>query len=218
MLCKTPPTIYETSFRYTSGAKLYVPFPSLDLYKTTEIWNSFTDVEPFYTDYVATFIIDDTILEKLTITEGDTIIPPHAPEKEGHTFNGWKTIPKLMPSENITIYGGYSVNNYKIIYIVDSEVYYTDDISYGAKIETIAEPEKEGYQFSGWKNVPDTMPAKDIVILGSFVEATSIEVPKHKEISSIKNSYDLNGKRISHTELKNNQIYILGGKKILRRK
>ena len=52
--------------------------------------------------------------------------------------------------------------------MVDGEVYETMTVNYGSTIEPIAEPTKEGHTFSGWSEIPATMPANDVVVEGSF--------------------------------------------------
>lgn len=52
--------------------------------------------------------------------------------------------------------------------MVDGEVYETMTVEYGAEIELPTPPEKEGYIFTGWIDIPATMPAEDIVIEGRF--------------------------------------------------
>ena len=60
------------------------------------------------------------------------------------------------------------VKKYAVTYIVDNEIFATDSLAVGESIVPIAEPAKEGYTFSGWSNIPETMPAEDIVVEGSF--------------------------------------------------
>ena len=57
---------------------------------------------------------------------------------------------------------------YKLTYTVDGEVYKTYDVVYGTAITPEAEPTKEGYTFSGWSTIPETMPDYDVTITGSF--------------------------------------------------
>jgi hypothetical protein len=52
--------------------------------------------------------------------------------------------------------------------MVDGEIYKTYSVAYGTKITPEAEPEKEGYTFSGWSEIPETMPAKDVTVNGTF--------------------------------------------------
>ena len=58
--------------------------------------------------------------------------------------------------------------NYMLTYLVDGEVYKTYEIEYGTTITPEAEPTKEGCNFSGWSEIPETMPAEDIFIYGSY--------------------------------------------------
>ena len=168
MLGKTPPEVYETMLPGFSSTTLYVPFPSLETYKSTPVWDKFQTILPYYQDYKATFMIDNEIIDEIIIKEGNEITPPTAPEKEGHTFTGWIDLPQVMPSEDIIIYGSYNVNKYKLIYIIDNAVYSTSDVEYDSTIEPIDEPEKEGHSFNGWIGLPNTMPAEDIVVIGTF--------------------------------------------------
>jgi hypothetical protein len=41
-------------------------------------------------------------------------------------------------------------------------------VEYGATITPEPAPNKEGYDFSGWDNVPETMPAHDVTVYGSL--------------------------------------------------
>ena len=57
---------------------------------------------------------------------------------------------------------------YTLIYKVDGDIYKTDSIVYNSALTPIPEPTKEGYTFSGWSDIPATMPANDVVITGTF--------------------------------------------------
>lgn len=59
---------------------------------------------------------------------------------------------------------------YNLIYIVDGEEYKKYDIEEGESITPEAEPTKEGYTFSGWSEIPQTMPAHDVTITGTFLK------------------------------------------------
>ena len=57
---------------------------------------------------------------------------------------------------------------YKLTYMVDGQLYSTFSYDYGAAITPLAAPTKEGYTFSGWSNIPTTMPANDVTVTGTF--------------------------------------------------
>ena len=118
--------------------------------------------------YNVQFVINEDVYETATVEYGTEITTPTVPEKEGYTFSGWREIPKTMPAKDIVVYGSYKVNYYKLIYIIENAVYMTSDVVFGSTIEPIDEPQKEGYSFNGWIGLPNTMPAKDIVIIGTF--------------------------------------------------
>lgn len=99
---------------------------------------------------------------------GDSVLTPEYPEKEGYTFSGWSEIPETMPAKDVAVSGSFTVNTYKLIFIVDGKEYDTIEVKYGEKIDSIPTPEKEGYTFSGWSEIPDTMPAHDVEVTGSF--------------------------------------------------
>lgn len=57
---------------------------------------------------------------------------------------------------------------YKLIYMVDGVEYRSLDVEHGAAITPLAEPTKETYVFSGWSEIPETMPGHDVIITGTF--------------------------------------------------
>ncbi|MBP3408733.1 MAG: leucine-rich repeat protein [Bacteroidaceae bacterium] len=63
---------------------------------------------------------------------------------------------------------GIAAQTYTVTFIVDGEVYDTLSVEYGEKITLPDTPVKEGHTFSGWSEAPETMPANDITIEGTF--------------------------------------------------
>lgn len=57
---------------------------------------------------------------------------------------------------------------YVIIYYVDGEFYSSCEYEEGEKITPEPAPTKEGYTFSGWSEIPETMPANDVEVTGYF--------------------------------------------------
>lgn len=118
--------------------------------------------------YNITYIVDGEVYATGKTVYGEKIQLIEEPTKEGHTFSGWSEVPETMPAKDITVIGTFTVNTYKITYIVDGEAYTTVDVKYGETITTVEEPAKEGHTFSGWSEVPETMPAGDITVTGTF--------------------------------------------------
>ena len=73
-----------------------------------------------------------------------------------------------MPANDVVITGTFSVNNYTLTYKVDGEVYKTSNVAYGTVLTPETAPTKEGYTFSGWSEIPATMPANNVVVTGTF--------------------------------------------------
>ena len=118
--------------------------------------------------YKLTYMVDGVEYKSSTVEYGTTITPETPPTKEGYTFSGWSEIPSTMPASDVTVTGTFTVNKYKLTYKVDGEEYNSSEVNYGTTIVPLETPVKEGYTFSGWSNIPTTMPASDVTITGSF--------------------------------------------------
>ena len=93
----------------------------------------------------------------------------YEPEKVGYTFQGWDaTMPEKMPAEDLIITAQWKVNTHNVVYVIDGRVIESVATDYNSTIEPIVAPIMEGYKFSGWQNVPETMPDSSITISGSY--------------------------------------------------
>jgi hypothetical protein len=119
-------------------------------------------------EYNLIYKVDGEVYETVSVEYGSAITLLDEPVKEGYTFSGWSEAPATMPANEVEVIGSFNVNSYNLVYKVDGEVYETVSVEYGADIELLPEPVKEGYTFSGWSEAPPTMPAKDVEISGSF--------------------------------------------------
>ena len=172
------PTVERNTFEnsYLDYVTLHVPAESVNQYKAHEVWGKFKEVKslPIPT-HKLTYIVDGEEYKSYDVEEGATIIPETAPTKEGYTFSGWSEIPETMPANDVTVTGTFSINSYKLIYMVDGEEYKSYDVEYGATITPEVAPTKEGYTFSGWSEIPETMPANDVTVTGMFTLDTGID-------------------------------------------
>ena len=81
----------------------------------------------------------------------------------------WNKIRGELIVSNIRIWDpDYVPPTYVITYYLDGDIYRTDSIQYGDTIVLAPEPIKDGYTFSGWSEIPDTMPAHDVEVTGTF--------------------------------------------------
>ena len=104
-----------------------------------------TDADAFKDSYVkyVTLHVPESALEKYKTT---------AP------WNGFK--------------GFVALPNYMLTYIVDGEVYKTYKYEEDRKVPVEEAPIKEGYTFSGWSEIPETMPAHDVTVTGTFTKSS----------------------------------------------
>ena len=120
--------------------------------------------------YKLIYMVDGAEYKKYDVEYGAAITPEPAPTKEGHTFSGWSEIPKTMPTHDVTVTGSFTINKYKLVYKVDGAEYKSYELEFGATITPEPAPTKEGYTFSGWSEIPATMPAHDVTVTGSFTK------------------------------------------------
>ena len=122
--------------------------------------------------YTLKYIVDGEEYSSYQIGYGSSITPEVAPEKEGYTFSGWLGLPETMPGSDVTVTGTFTVNTYHLIYMLDGVEYKRLEVAYGEKLTAEAAPEKEGHTFSGWEGLPETMPASDVTVTGTFTVNT----------------------------------------------
>lgn len=72
---------------------------------------------------------------------------------------GWKDFGKIEYIE------GY---DYTLSYLLDGELYKSQILEVGESITLEPDPTKEGYTFSGWSEIPETMPDHDVTVSGKF--------------------------------------------------
>lgn len=126
------------------------------------VTGSFTPV-----NYNITYMLDGTVYKVESVPFGTTITPLSV-SKEGYTFSGWNGLPATMPSRDITVTGTFTVASFRLIYMIDGSVHQTQTLTYGSVITPLDNPKKDGYTFSGWSNIPVTMPGHDVTVTGSY--------------------------------------------------
>lgn len=105
----------------------------------------------------------------ITQEYNSSITPPKNPERTGYSFNGWEPeLPETMPAKDMTVTAKWIINQYTLTYKVDGKIYSESVLDYASAITPLEEPSKEGYTFSSWSEIPETMPAHDVLVEGTF--------------------------------------------------
>lgn len=102
---------------------------------------------------------------------------------------------------------------YNLIYMVDGEEYKTVQLSEGDAITPEANPTKDGYTFSGWSEIPTTMPAHDLTITGTFTEIidpNDTDVSQFDNVVFFENAEAFVGKSLTLSLKMNNTKEITG--------
>ena len=158
----TPPEVNpEPNITFNGWQNLpeFMPAEDLTIYGETSA-----------TRYALTWMLeggDEPFNQVDSLTYGTPITTPIVPDKVGYSVR-WDGLPATMPGNDLEIHGFYEANRYRVNYYIDNILYQTDSVTYQMPIETPEVMPQENQTFSGWKNVPEFMPAEDIDIFGTF--------------------------------------------------
>ena len=169
--------------------------------------------------FTVTFRVDGAVYDSIDCVVGDTIPLPETPEKEGHTFVKWVGVPLYMPNANIDIEALFSVNQYLLTYKLNNRVKHREYLDFGAVIvphKVIVGSDKV---FSGWSNLPETMPAHDVVAVGTIYPVGIDTLPTDDALVDV---YNLQGtlvaRQVTYAWLKANLtpgVYIVNNTKLV---
>ncbi len=129
-------------------------------------------------------------------------IPPKASECGDSPYVNWNI---YVPQGSLAAYLAadvwknfwniqeYYLDKYFYInYVVNGEPYATDSVKHGDTIIPKEVAVKEGQTFSGWIDLPETMPANDITVYGTInIEPEAILLNKQTIITTVNSAYQL---------------------------
>ena len=180
-----------SSYTTEYGSAIVVPEPPFKEGYTFSGWSEVDETMPAddvtitgsftINKYVVTFKVGDEVIASDSLEYNTAIIAPEVPEREGYTFSGWGEVAETVPAHDVTYEGSFSVNSYLLTYMVDGEIYLQTTVEYGSVIVAPEAPTKEGHTFGGWSEMPETMPANDVTVTGTF---TAEEQPETEIIAS----------------------------------
>ncbi|MBR3439094.1 MAG: InlB B-repeat-containing protein, partial [Clostridia bacterium] len=147
--------------------------------------------------YEIKFVNDDgTELQSGQVIYGGTpAYTGEMPTKEAtaeYTYSFLAWIPSLVPvTTDATYTATYTSTpvDYKLTWKVDGESYKNETVPFGTEISKPDDPAKDGYTFKWVDQIPETMPAQDVTINGSFtpVEYTATFVDENgKTVEAVK--------------------------------
>ena len=103
------------------------------------------------------FAIDEGVFPTSVYNNASLLVPSGKKSAYQNTA-GWKRFQNIYYVDGV----------YTLTYYVDGVEYKSVTYSSGAGITPEAEPTKEGYTFSGWIDLPETMPDHDVTVTGTF--------------------------------------------------
>ena len=164
-----------TSFTQDFGTAISVETPTREGYsfawdeelpETMPAQNLTINGEYTINQYTLNLSIDGNTYTSFTLNYGTEIIV-NEPTREGYSFAWEKPIPATMPAYDQTINGVFTVNQYTLTLTIDNEPYSSITQDYGTGI-VISDPTQEGYSFAWDEELPETMPAQDMTVNGTF--------------------------------------------------
>ena len=99
---------------------------------------------------------------------------------------------------------------FKLTYMVDGVEYKVYNKFYGTSITTEPEPEMEGYTFSGWSPIPETMPARDVIIVGTFNKSPEPDLSQTDNVLYVNSTEARVGSKLTLAIKMKNNVAIRG--------
>ena len=138
---------------YDTNVSMYFIGQIAPTYSTFSVSNAF-----YISDYASSFETYGIATSREILTSGVKL-------------NGFDdTLWKFAKGEFPQLISLIPISKYTLSYIVDGEIYKEYKIKEGYPITPEPEPTKEGYIFSGWSEIPETMPAHDVTVTGTFTK------------------------------------------------
>ena len=119
-LINMPFNLDESVFQYTGtqydknivymAATLYVPRGRTAMYSNVEGWKKFMNITETDTKFKLTYMLDGAVYKTYEIQATEVITPEPDPYKEHYIFSGWSEIPYLMPAQDVTITGSFTID------------------------------------------------------------------------------------------------------------
>jgi hypothetical protein len=104
------------------------------------------------TSYTVKFVdYDGTVLKTESVNyKASATAPKDLPSRKGYSFVGWDKDYKSVTSD-MTVTAQYTINRYRVTFFdYDGSTIDIQYVPYGGKASAPDDPEREGYDFTGW--------------------------------------------------------------------
>ena len=122
--------------------------------------------------YTVTWNVNGEKVGETTVKFGDAIADYAFDAPEGYEFSGWTDKPETMPASDITVNGTTTAKSYTVTWNVNGEKVGETTVKFGDAIADYEYAAPAGYNFSGWTDKPETMPASNITVNGTTTAKT----------------------------------------------
>ena len=122
--------------------------------------------------YTVTWNVNGEKVGETTVKFGDAIADYEYAAPEGYEFSGWTDKPETMPASDITVNGTTTAKSYTVTWNVNGEKVGETTVKFGDAIADYEYAAPAGYNFSGWTDKPETMPASNITVNGTTTAKT----------------------------------------------
>jgi len=123
----------------------------------------------------------ESILQTQEVDFGTNVIEPTTPMKDDYVFVGWYSDSSFNFPYNfsnpvtgdLTLYAKWESTIFNVTFLDwDEETLGNATFSSGTSFDSVIfdiEPVRNGYNFSGWRNLPDIMPNENITVTANYI-------------------------------------------------
>lgn len=121
-------------------------------------------------EYTMTFVLDNGEEDVVKKQNFKTTLTAPVPTKKGFTFAGWDaTVPTTVPAGDRTFTAQWTRNSYQLKFVSEGSIVKKETVAYEGEVTKPADPQKEGYTFTGWSPVVEmNMPDHDVTYTAQF--------------------------------------------------